>query len=209
MFGSICETRRRPNLKRSSAKWKQVLASIQEEEQVERFVLISGCSGGGKSTLLAELARRGHAVVEEPGRRIVRAELAQGGTALPWLDAAAFARRAVALAHADRAEAARLDGLVFFDRGLIDAAAALAHLAGADALSAMRTAHRYHRRVFMAPPWRAIYVADPERRHGFNEAVAEYERLVAVYPTLGYEVVTLPKIAVAPRADFVMRTLQA
>ena len=42
----------------------------------DRFVIISGCSGGGKSTLLAELARRGYRVVEEPGRRIVAEELA-------------------------------------------------------------------------------------------------------------------------------------
>ncbi|HEY5105435.1 MAG TPA: AAA family ATPase [Caulobacteraceae bacterium] len=38
-------------------------------------MVISGCSGGGKSTLLAELGRRGHATIEEPGRRIVREEL--------------------------------------------------------------------------------------------------------------------------------------
>ncbi|WP_207234152.1 AAA family ATPase [Pseudomonas aeruginosa] len=38
------------------------------------FVAISGCSGGGKSTLLAELKLRGHAVVEEPGRRIIQEE---------------------------------------------------------------------------------------------------------------------------------------
>jgi predicted ATPase len=35
----------------------------------ERFVLLSGCSGGGKSALLAELHARGYHVVEEPGRR--------------------------------------------------------------------------------------------------------------------------------------------
>ena len=39
---------------------------------MDRFVVISGCSGGGKSTLLAELGRRGYAVVEEPGLRIVQ-----------------------------------------------------------------------------------------------------------------------------------------
>ena len=39
---------------------------------MDRFVVISGCSGGGKSTLLAESGRRGYAVVEEPGRRIVQ-----------------------------------------------------------------------------------------------------------------------------------------
>jgi predicted ATPase len=42
---------------------------------VDHLVVISGCSGGGKSTLLAELAQRGYGVVEEPGRRIVREEL--------------------------------------------------------------------------------------------------------------------------------------
>ncbi len=77
---------------------------------MERFVVVSGCSGGGKSTLLAELGRRGHSVVEEPGRRIVRQELHDGGSALPWIDAAAFARRAVAMALEDRASAAVLSG---------------------------------------------------------------------------------------------------
>lgn len=63
---------------------------------MERLVVISGCSGGGKSTLLAELARRGHATVEEPGRRIVKQERQAGGPALPWNDPVAFARRAMA-----------------------------------------------------------------------------------------------------------------
>jgi predicted ATPase len=35
---------------------------------VNCFVVISGCSGGDKSTLLIELGRRGYATVEEPGR---------------------------------------------------------------------------------------------------------------------------------------------
>ena len=53
---------------------------------MNRFVVISGCSGGGKSTLLAELGRRGHTVIEEPGRRIVIEEMNNGGSALPWVD---------------------------------------------------------------------------------------------------------------------------
>ena len=73
----------------------------------ERFVVISGCSGGGKSTLLRELARRGHPVVDEPGRRIVKEELEGKGSALPWVNGVAFARRAVELALADRAAANR------------------------------------------------------------------------------------------------------
>jgi predicted ATPase len=53
---------------------------------MNRLVVISGCSGGGKSTLLAELGRRRYAVVEEPGRRIVKTEIHSNGTALPWID---------------------------------------------------------------------------------------------------------------------------
>src|SRR3984885_543774 len=82
---------------------------------VTRFVVISGCSSGGKSTLLAELGRRGYAVVEEPGRRIVKEELKANGSALPWKDATAFLRRAIAMALADLALARAMDGWVFFD----------------------------------------------------------------------------------------------
>jgi predicted ATPase len=176
---------------------------------VDRFVVISGCSGGGKSTLLAELARRGYAVVEEPGRRIVQEELASNGKALPWVDVAAFARRAMDVALGDRAAASRRDGWVFFDRGLIDAAAALQHVTGELVLERIGPAHRYHRRVFLTPPWPEIYATDAERRHDMDAAIAEYERLSLVYPSLGYEVVTLPKIGVAERADFILHTLCA
>jgi predicted ATPase len=175
---------------------------------LNRFVVISGCSSGGKSTLLDELKRRGLAVVEEPGRRIVRAELTGDGAALPWVDAAAFAQRAVAMALTDRDEAERLDGWVFFDRGLVDAAAALEHATGEAVLERLGRAHRYHRQVFLTPPWPEIYVNDPERPHGFEAARAEYGRLLEAYAALGYAVSILPKIDVAARADVLLEVLE-
>lgn len=176
---------------------------------MNRFVVISGCSGGGKSTLLAELAARGHAVVAEPGRRIVAHARAAGGKALPWVDLAAFARAAMRMALADRQAAAGLAGWVFFDRGLIDAAVALQHATGAPALDGLRHDHRYHGRVFLTPPWPQIYVADAERRHDFAAAAAEYDRLCAAYKALGYTCDILPRIDVAGRADHVLRALGA
>jgi predicted ATPase len=174
---------------------------------MNRFVIITGCSGGGKSALLAELSRRGYAVVEEPGRRIVREELDKGGSALPWVDAVAFARRAVEMSLADLAAANGATGWVFFDRGLIDAESALRELTGQRPFGASQDARRYHRQVFLAPPWREIYRQDPERRHGYDDAVAEFERLARAYPSLGYEVALLPKAPVDARADFVIAQL--
>jgi predicted ATPase len=173
----------------------------------EQFVLITGCSGGGKSSLLAELQGRGCHVVEEPGRRIVRQERASGGRALPWVDSVAFLHRAMEMALADREAARAFSGWVFFDRGLIDAASALEDLTAEPALETLGAAHRYHRRVFMAPPWPEIFETDAERRHGFEAGLPEYRRLEKALPALGYEVITLPRVAVAARADFVLAAL--
>lgn len=171
------------------------------------LVIISGCSGGGKSTVLEELERRGHNVVPEPGRRIVQHELAHGGNALPWRDREAFARRAIDLSLQDLAANSANQGWTFFDRGLIDAATALEAYDGGAAVSALATRHRFHRLVFLAPPWPEIYQPDGERRHDLEEATREYVRLEQVYAELGYEVVTLPRIGVAERADFMLFTL--
>lgn len=176
---------------------------------MDRFIIISGCSGGGKSTLLAELARRGFAVVEEPGRRIVDAELNSGGTALPWVDIKAFLDRLIALAIADYAAACAHRGIVFFDRGLIDATAALEALTGEPEVARYLPKTPFHRQVFLAPPWPEIHVIDQVRRHAFDEAVVEYDRLAALYPALGYQICLLPKMDVASRADTVMAALAA
>ena len=80
-------------------------------------------------------------------------------------------------------------------------------LTGEQALMLPGQSHRYHRRVFLAPPWPEIYVNDPERRHSFDAAVEEYARLLDAYPSLGYDVVVLPKAGVSERAGFVVDTL--
>ena len=169
----------------------------------ERFVVITGCSGGGKSSLLAELHRRGHAVVEEPGRRVVREEMNRDGLALPWIDMAAFAKRTIELAIADR-EAADPSVWTFFDRGVVDGACALEHPTREAVIHRLGETYRYHSTVFFAPPWSEIYVGDAERRHGFEAAQAETERLSAAYSTLGYQTLALPKIDIGQRANFVL-----
>ncbi len=170
---------------------------------MNRFIILSGCSGGGKSTLLAELARRGFVTVEEPGRRIVIEETRNNGTALPWIDIEAFARRAIAMALEDR-QKAPADGLVFFDRGLIDAASALRHVGGDGFIDTLKNTHRYNPLVFLTPPWPEIYQGDDERRHDFDAAVEEYDRLVRDYEALGYDSVVLPKSGIEERADFIL-----
>src|SRR5690606_17603416 len=143
----------------------------------------------------------------EPGRRIIAEQIRQGGNALPWTDMAAFLREALSVAAMDLEGAARDAGPVFFDRGLIDAAAALQRLCGVSLAQSLGESRPYGRLVFLAPPWPDIYGADEARRHGFPEAEAEYAHLDATYRALGYEVRLLPRASVAERADFVLQAI--
>lgn len=167
------------------------------------LVVLSGCSGGGKSTLLSELGRRGYRTVEEPGRRVVERELAAGGDAVPWSDASAFARKCAELAINDLTVAAHAPGdvLTFIDRGLVDAVIALRHYTGTCATAISQHAlHSYHHRVFFTPPWPAIWSTDGARQHSFAEASAEYDRLTTGYSELGYQIIALPCTTVGNRA---------
>jgi predicted ATPase len=177
--------------------------------RTDDFVLITGCSGGGKSTLLAELAARGFHTCEEPGRRIVHEETERGGDALPWVDLRKFAIRAARLALDDLAGAARRDGLTIFDRGLIDAVCGLQRFGAAVPPDIARAFAqiRYASTVFLAPPWTEIFSTDSERRHGLADARIEYDDLARRLPGLGYAPVLLPKTSVATRADFVVARL--
>lgn len=172
-----------------------------------RHVVLSGCSGSGKSTLLSALGRRGWDVVPEPGRRIVEEEQRGDGRALPWVDLAAFAMRGIEVAAEDRRRMRGADGWVFFDRGLVDAAVALEHATGRAARDLLAGFDRYHRLVFLTPPWPEIYRTDGERRHDLAAAVAEYERLLKAYRELGYETVVLPKVTVEECVDLVLDRL--
>ena len=66
---------------------------------------------------------------------------------------------------------------------------------------------RYHRRVFIAPPWKEIFAGDAERKQSFEEAQATYHALVETYSELNYELVPLPLASIEDRARFVIETV--
>lgn len=111
------------------------------------------------------------------------------------------------MARDDRGRVRATQDWVFFDRGLVDAAVALCHATGWSVADSLAGLDRYHTQVFLAPPWLEIYAADTERRHGFDQAQAEYLRLLRAYRDLGYDVTVLPKVDVTARADVLLRCL--
>ncbi|MEM9754476.1 MAG: AAA family ATPase [Pseudomonadota bacterium] len=166
-----------------------------------RRVLITGCSSGGKSTLVAELARRGQEIVREPGRRVVRAERRMGGTGLPWIDAERFGRLCLRIATADW-EGVRA-GTAFFDRGVFDAAVNLGRMGFEAEATRYLNQFPYDTTVILAPPWEALFAEDAERQNNFEDAVEEYVALAGALSQLGYTAHVLPEASVSDRADAV------
>lgn len=181
------------------------------ETAADRLVIISGCSGGGKSTLLTALAARGHAVHAEAGRQVVKEQLYIGGDALPWADAGKFVQLTISRTMHNMILAAGTGRLTFFDRGIVDQVSGCyeAGLPLPDHLWAAASLFRCHRLVFLAPPWPEIFRNDAERRHSFEHAAASYAPLRAAYERLGYEAVELPKVTAGARAAFVLERLGA
>jgi predicted ATPase len=174
------------------------------------FVVVAGGPGAGKTTLVEALRERGYACVPEAARAIIRDQVAIGG-ALHEGDTELYAEIMLTWDMRNHREAAGLPGPVFFDRGLPDRVAyqIMRGLPVPPHVTAAAGLFRYHRLVFVAPPWPEIYVQDEERRHTFEHALRVHQAIVAGYTRCGYELVALPRADVATRVGFVLDRLRA
>jgi predicted ATPase len=177
----------------------------------ERFHVITGGPGSGKTNLIEALARAGYARTVEAGRAIIQDQLAIDGPALPWLDPLAFAELMLSWELRSYRMAEEMRDPVFFDRGVTDLVGYLTLVGRRVPAHIARAAERfrYNRRVFVAPPWPEIYTQDAERKQTPEEAVRTYEALVAAYSNCGYALVSLPLVSVEERVRFVLDDIGA
>lgn len=169
-----------------------------------RLIVLSGCSGGGKSALLKEMAARGWRVAPESGRQIVREQNLVGGDAVPSKDFSRFAGLCISRSVHFYHQAIASGSTTLFDRSVVDAVTGLRRHEITIASAIWRTleVHSYGPTVFMAPPWEDLFANDAERRHSFEDAVDEYEWLLTAYVDLGYAIEVLPRDPIPERADW-------
>jgi predicted ATPase len=189
---------------RFTEKGKHTVAEVQE-----RFFVITGGPGSGKSSLIDALERAGYARTVEAGRAIIQDQVNIGGRALPWADRELFAELMLAWELRSYRMAQKHPKTVFFDRGVPDVAGYLhlSELTVPPHITAAAREFRYNRRVLIAPPWEEIFRPDRERKQDFPEAVRTYESLAATYKEFEYELVEIPRAPIEERVRFVLHII--
>lgn len=170
-------------------------------------IVITGGPGAGKTSLVVELAQRGFPTISDSAREVIAARRARGLPPRP--DPLTFALEILARDDRKWRDQPRRGGLVFFDRGPLEALA-MVHEAAPMPDAELRHRSRRYRfgpTVFVLPPWEAIYRTDAERDHPFGHAERVHGEVVRWYRWLGYRLHEVPRETVAARATHVLRVL--
>jgi predicted ATPase len=171
-------------------------------------VIITGAPGAGKTTLLLALQARGHTIVGDSARTIIQNRRRRGLSPRPG--ASEFTHETLRMDIENFVQHAATPGLVFFDRSVLDALCSLDRVAplNESELSMWLATYQYCPKVFVLPPWEAIYANDDERDHTFEHAEWVNSITREWYRRLDhYQLIEVPKVSVAERCTFVLQAL--
>ena len=167
--------------------------------------IFTGGPGAGKSTVLNLLSERGYDVAPDHARQIIRERKAAGLSPRP--DPAQFAQE---ILQRDIIAYESCRNLTFFERSIVDATAMLLAAKAIERSDARQLIEEYpyYSRVFIFPPWEAIYETDSERDQTFTQSEVVFEATSDWYIECGYELVEVPRVAPQQRADLILEVLR-
>ncbi len=170
------------------------------------WYVLTGGPCAGKTTLLAELEKRGYKTVPEAARTYIDQERAKGRTLEEIRsDEGAFQHALIPMKVSAEQNASK-DEVIFFDRGMHDSLVYFSY-AGVSHHPELDEAltHLHYRKVFildMLP-----YEKDDARTENYDTASQIHLDLKTAYQNAGMEVVEVPVMPVSARADFVLSHL--
>ena len=139
-------------------------------------IVITGAPGAGKTTLLFALRARGYTIIGDTARAVIQDRRSRGLSPRP--EPHAFAEEVLRIDVENFVHHATSPGLVFFERGVLDALCALDQITPLNEgeLNMWLSNYQYFPQVFVLPPWRAIYENDAERDQTFEHAEFSRQR---------------------------------
>jgi predicted ATPase len=173
------------------------------------WYVVTGAPSAGKSTLIAELSRRGYRTVDEAARFVIEREVAAGRDYRELrVDASAFQHEVLQM-KVDVEASLPSDVIIFLDRGIPDSAAFFKHegVPEDEALRAALAKGRYRKVFVLDLISRENFVDDGVRSETWESALELDRLLEQAYRERGYDVVRIPAVSVSERADMIERSL--
>lgn len=177
---------------------------LMHTSQTPPWYVLTGGPCSGKTTTLAELERRGYHIAPEAARLYFEEGIASGRS-IEQLREGAWLER-IALLTRDMHLSLPGDELYLCDRGVPDSVAYYETFGAPvdDTLRAAMAAVRY-RKVFLLDL--IDYEQDAIRTETPEEAMILHGRIREAYVGQGYEVIEIPVVPVAERADMIISHL--
>lgn len=173
------------------------------------WIAIIGAPSAGKSSVIDELAARGYTVEQEVARAYIEERIAAGETLedVRGPDSVQNMQREIFARAVARDQQLDPAALIFFDRGNADQIFYFSR-AGLDPAPVREVAQHYrYRAVFLLQ--RLPLEVDNIRTEDDAAAQQMQDAFLADYRDLGYDVIIVPVMDIAARADFILTQLAA
>ncbi len=173
------------------------------------WCVVTGAPSSGKTSVVEELAHRGHAIQAEVARELIE-ECLRRGKSLAEIrdqpDGIRLLQRRILELKLAREMALDPETLVFMDRGMPDSITYF-RLAGLDTLEAAASSRLFrYRAVFIFE--RLPIKKDGIRTESESDAAKIDILLEEDYRSLGYHPIRVPVLPIAERADFILQHLR-
>jgi predicted ATPase len=174
----------------------------------KKIALIGG-PATGKTTLINALKAQGYYCMEEISRQVTLEAQKNGIEQLFLEDPIWFSKQLL-----DGRKKQFLDAqnsnepIVFFDRGLPDIVAYLDYI-NSDYDQEFITVCEVHKydKIFILPPWKAIYKTDNERYESFDQLLEIQGYLKKWYSKFGYEIIEVNIGPIEERIKFILNRI--
>lgn len=173
-------------------------------------IVITGGPGSGKTALIEFMENQGHAVKHEISRDIILEAQKQGIDQLFLKDPLLFSKKILdgRLKQFKEGESCSSE-VLFYDRGMPDVTAYMDFSATKypEIFTTTCSTYRYDK-IFVLPPWKAIYQQDNERYESFAQAEKIFHFLKKGYKKFGYEVQEVPVGSIKDRVRYILDYLK-